>query len=90
MALADIASRERRPPERRGPLCAVCVTLSLLPDTDVTALNSLMADPTWGYKELSRALASDPDQPLDLPHSTLSRHARGECYAMKVAKQKLR
>jgi len=85
MALKDLA-REGATEARKGPPCTVCVAMAGLPVDEADALRQLLADPTWRYTELSDRLREDPDTPLDIPHGTLARHAKGRC----SAREKLR
>ena len=79
MALADLAaSREQGIPWRT---CQVCHALANIPASEAKALRKLLADPSVRYRELSDALAADPDTPLTLHYDALSRHARGRCGA---------
>lgn len=85
MAIADILKSDITE-VLKGPTCTVCLALANLPLEEADALRQLLADPAWRYTELSDRLASDPDTPLDIPHSTLARHAKGRC----AAREKLR
>lgn len=75
MSLADLAKSEP-PAIRKGPSCSVCRTLGRLPAPEADALNALMADTRWTYKNLSRALEGNG---ITLPPHRLAYHARGEC-----------
>lgn len=85
MAIADIAASKPRQAVK-GPTCQVCIELARLPESEAAGLIALLSDPGWRYSELSEQLRADPDTPLDIPATTLARHARGGC----AAKVKLR
>lgn len=85
MALSDLSQTE---PEaaRKGPPCAVCHALATIPPAEAAGLRALMANPAWRYTEISAKIAADPDTPLDIHHTRLARHAKGDC----AAREKLR
>lgn len=85
MAISDLLDQSKAG-VRKGPPCTVCAALARLSDDEAAALRALLADPAWRYTELSDRLLADPDTPLDIPHSTLARHAKGRC----LAREKLR
>lgn len=85
MAIGDIAA-SKPTAAVKGPPCSVCQALETLPVGEAVALRALLADKTWRYTELAERLAADPDTPLDIPHGTLARHAKGRC----AARDKLR
>lgn len=85
MAISDLLDQSSAE-ARKGPACTVCVALAKLSEEEAAALRSLLADPAWRYTELSDRLLTDPDTPLNIPHGTLARHARGQC----SAREKLR
>lgn len=85
MAIADIAA-SKPGMAVKGPTCQVCIELARLPRDEAAGLLALLSDPGWRYTELSERLRHDPDTPLDIPSTTLARHARGAC----AAKVKLR
>lgn len=73
-----ISEIEPRSKARKGPQCDVCRALDELPESESEALLALLKDPGWQYTLLSDALR---EQGVDLPHFSLSRHARGQCAA---------
>jgi hypothetical protein len=77
MALASLTPS--RP--AKGPTCEVCKALAAISEAEAKALRGHLANPAWRYTELSDALASDEDTPLNLPAFSLARHARGQCQA---------
>jgi hypothetical protein len=85
MAIADLASTKPGMAVK-GPTCQVCIELARLPKAEAAGLLALLSDPLWRYTELAARLREDPDTPLDIPSTTLARHARGGC----AAKTKLR
>lgn len=76
MPIASITRTET--PQPAGPKCSVCQTMAALDDTEAAALKALMSDPEWRYQELSDRLLAEG---VDLPAASLSRHARGRCWA---------
>lgn len=80
MTLEDLAARETGP-SVPWKTCAVCHAIETIPPAESAALIRLLADRSWKFAEISRAIADDPDTPLDLPALALSRHARGICAA---------
>lgn len=90
MAISEIARTAPPPPSRKGPLCTVCQALADLPKKEAAALERLLADTSWRYKEIAQRIAKDPDYPLNIDHTTYGRHARGECHLMRLAGRRLR
>lgn len=85
MAISDLAQTPATKAVK-GPACTVCTALASLPESEAAGLRKLLADPDWRYTELSDRLALDEDYPLEIPHGTLARHAKGRC----SAREKLR
>lgn len=75
---------------RKGPMCSVCQALVDLPPKEAAALEALMANTSWRYKELAQKVAEDEDYPLNIDHATYARHARGDCHLMRLAGKRLR
>lgn len=89
MALTDLAKTEPAR-ARKGPECEVCDELAKLPPEQAAALEELLANKRWRYSEIAAKVAKDEDHPLNIAAYTYSRHAKGECWAMRQAGRKLR
>lgn len=76
MPIASITRSET--PQPAGPKCEVCKTMAALPEDEATALKALLSDPEWRYQELSDRLVIEG---VELSAGSLSRHARGRCWA---------
>jgi hypothetical protein len=80
VAISDLANLEPSP-ARKGPSCTVCQALEQIDPDEAAGLRSLLANPRWRYSEIADRIAADPDTPLEIPHQTLARHAKGHCAA---------
>lgn len=85
MAIADLAATARDTSAPPWRTCHVCHALSTIPEAEADALRELLAG-TLRYGDIAAALEDDPDTPLSIEPSQLSRHARGRC----SAREKLR
>lgn len=61
--------------------CAVCHALDTIDPDEADGFRALMANRNLRYNEIEQIIAADPDTPLVIPWSTISRHARGGCDA---------
>lgn len=95
MALSKLA-KSTPPVVDKGPSCAVCRALSVLPKADAAGLNELMSNPEWTFKAIARAVADDPDVAPEhawvkrISYGTYGRHATAGCAAqvrLRASKQ---
>lgn len=78
MAISDLLPRDL-PRVKKGPTCETCALLGSLPDDEAAALRRLLANPSVRYKWLAQKLKDDEGHVV--PHTSLGRHARGDCDA---------
>jgi hypothetical protein len=78
MAIRDLLDKAQ-PKVRKGPPCETCALLGRLPESEAAALIRLLSDPSVRYKQLAKDLKDD--EGIEVPDTSLGRHARGDCDA---------
>jgi hypothetical protein len=81
MAIRDLLDKTQ-PKVRKGPPCETCALLARLPESEAAALIRLLSDPSVRYKQLAKDLKDD--EGIEVAHTSLGRHARGDCDAHVV------
>ena len=62
---------------KKGPVCSVCIVISLMDEEDRADLQIALDDPVYTSMGIARAMKSEG---YEVSGQTLQRHRRGDCY----------